>query len=122
MEVYLDVMRSVVKPWLDAGNYVWLQDSALSHKAKKSQEWGEANLSSFYPWMIWLLSLPDCNSLDYGMLGVMEAKACANIHTSLAGLKSVVETGVGRDARRLNRQGVQGLPWSCGSHGGDKGF
>ncbi len=40
-EEYLEVMQRVVKPWIDQNfegiQYVWQQDSAPGHKAKKTQ-------------------------------------------------------------------------------------
>lgn len=49
--VYLEVLRDVIKPWLDSnypqGNYVWQQDSAPAHKAKKTQAWCRENLADF---------------------------------------------------------------------------
>ncbi len=45
---YLDIMKTVVKPWLDAtypdGNYCWQQDSALGHKAIVTQKWCKEKL------------------------------------------------------------------------------
>ncbi|XP_059097596.1 uncharacterized protein LOC131891917 [Tigriopus californicus] len=70
-EEYLKVMRKVVKPWLDAtyplGNYVWQQDSAPAHKAKKTQKWCQDNLAASWPWAMWPPSSPDCSPLDYGI-------------------------------------------------------
>ena len=40
---YLDVMQSIVKPWIDTnyanGNNMWQQDGVTSHKAKKAPAW-----------------------------------------------------------------------------------
>ncbi|QQP41315.1 Uncharacterized protein FKW44_015639, partial [Caligus rogercresseyi] len=51
IDVYLGVLKEVVKPWIDKkaygdvynGRYLFLQDSASAHKAKKTQEWLQAN-------------------------------------------------------------------------------
>ncbi|QQP52846.1 Uncharacterized protein FKW44_005121 [Caligus rogercresseyi] len=39
-DVYLGVLKEVVKPWIDG---FFQQDSAPTHKAKKTQEWLQAN-------------------------------------------------------------------------------
>ncbi|QQP40634.1 Uncharacterized protein FKW44_014746 [Caligus rogercresseyi] len=68
---YLDVLKTVVKPWLDStypeGNYVFQQDSAPGHKAIKTQKWCSDNLTNFWPWGMWPPSSPDCSPLDYGI-------------------------------------------------------
>jgi len=92
---YLEVMKDVVKPWLDAnypdGNYVWQQDSAPSHRATRTQNWCRDNLANFLPWTKWPPSSPDLNPLDYGIWGNVERKACAAPHPNVASLKAAVE-------------------------------
>ncbi len=94
-EVYLDVLKTVVKPWLDEnypdGNYVWQQDSAPSHKSKIVQKWCEENLAAFWPWSMWPPSSPDLSPLDYGVWGYVEKKACSRPHPNVASLKAAVE-------------------------------
>ena len=94
-EEYLDVMKNVVKPWLDANYpdkpYVWQQDSAPSHKSKKTQAWCEDNLSHFWPWSMWPPSSPDLNPLDFGIWGNVERKACSTPHPNVESLKAAVE-------------------------------
>lgn len=93
--VYLDVMETVVKPWIEAnypqGNYLWQQDSAPAHKAKVTQKWCEEHLARFWKWEMWPPSSPDLNPLDYGIWGYVEGKACATSHPSVANLKAAVE-------------------------------
>jgi hypothetical protein len=49
-KIYLDVLTTVVKPWMDgvaAGRpYIWQQDGAPAHNSKKAQEWCRNNHSS----------------------------------------------------------------------------
>ena len=49
-EVYIRVLDEVVKPWIDSVTkgtpYVFQQDSAPAHAAKKTQEWCKANMSN----------------------------------------------------------------------------
>ena len=46
-EVYLNVLKDVVKPWMDqvAGvrPYIWQQDSAPAYTSNKVQDWCEEN-------------------------------------------------------------------------------
>ena len=72
-EEYLNVLKTVVKPWIDSnypeGRYVWQQDGAPAHKAKKTQAWCKNN---FWPCTMWPPSSPDCSPLDFavGRVGV----------------------------------------------------
>lgn len=94
-EVYLEVLQDVVKPWLDSnypnGNYIFQQDSAPAHKAKKVQAWCQKELAGFWPWEFWLPSSPDLNPLDYSVWSVLERKACARPHPNKDSLKAAVE-------------------------------
>ena len=51
-DVYLNVLKNVVKPWMDqvAGGspYIWQQDGAPAHTAKKVQDWCEENFPYFW--------------------------------------------------------------------------
>lgn len=88
---YLEVLQTVVKPWLDAtypeGNYVWQQDGAPGHNANVTQKWLKANLANFWPKELWPPSSPDLNPLDYGFWGVLESRACSVPHKSVEALK-----------------------------------
>ncbi len=91
---YLEVMRDIVKPWLDStypeGNYVFPRDSAPGHKAKVTQKWCEEDLANFWPCTMWPPLSPNCNLLDYGIWGTVERKACATSHLSVDALKAAV--------------------------------
>ncbi len=92
---YQDVLKDVVKPWLDAnypdGNYHWQQDSAPGHKAKTTQQWCKDHLANFWPADFWPPSSTDCAPLDYGIWGYVESKTCATPHKSVDDLKASVE-------------------------------
>ena len=93
--VYLDVLKNVVKPWLDAtypeGNYCFQQDSAPCHKSKVVQKWCTENFPSFWPWSMWPPSSPDLSPLDYSIWAVVEKRACATPHQKVEDLKGAVE-------------------------------
>ena len=67
-EVYLDVMTTVVKPWMDevAGGrpYIYQQDGAPAHTSIKTQDWCRENLPFFFEKEVWPPSSPDCSPLD----------------------------------------------------------
>ena len=92
---YLEVMATVVKPWLDAtypdGNYCWQQDGAPGHKAKIVQKWCSEHLADFWPSNFWPPSSPDAAPLDYGVWGFVESKACVVPHPSVEAMKASVE-------------------------------
>ena len=93
-EVYLRVMRTVVKPWIEAnypdGNYIWQQDNAPGHASNKTQRWIVANLPGAWTKEFWPPSSPDANPLDYSIWSVIEAKACATPHPNLTELKASI--------------------------------
>lgn len=74
--VYINVLSTVVKPWIDkvaAGRpYVFQQDSAPAHTARKTQEWISVNFYDHVTPDLWPPNSPDCNPLDYYLWGVVE--------------------------------------------------
>ncbi|UYV79804.1 hypothetical protein LAZ67_18000702, partial [Cordylochernes scorpioides] len=79
--------ETVVKPWMDmvaAGRkYVFQQDSAPAHKAKKTQSWLTLNVPSHWGPDIWPPNSPDCNPLDYYVWGVVERDVNKAPHTTI---------------------------------------
>ncbi|QQP54446.1 Transposable element tcb2 transposase [Caligus rogercresseyi] len=73
IDVYLGVFKEVVKPWIDEkasgdvynGRYLFQQDSAPAHKAKKTQEWLQANVPCFLGPPDMSSNSPDLNPMDY---------------------------------------------------------
>ena len=69
-EVYLNVLKDVVKPWMDQVAGGRQQDGAPALTAKKVQDWCEENLPYFWAKNVWPPSLPDLNPLDFFVCGV----------------------------------------------------
>ncbi|QQP39311.1 Uncharacterized protein FKW44_020153 [Caligus rogercresseyi] len=67
--IYIDVMKNVVKPWMDlVANgrlYVFHQDLAAAHKSRETQAWLLENLPNHLSPDLWPPSSPDCTPLDY---------------------------------------------------------
>jgi hypothetical protein len=75
-EEYVKVLRDIVKLWIDwvasGRHYIFQQDGAPAHNAKKTQYGCEANLLEFWLKEIWPPSSPNCNPLDYYIWSVCE--------------------------------------------------
>ncbi|UYV82887.1 hypothetical protein LAZ67_22001238 [Cordylochernes scorpioides] len=95
-DTYINVLETVVKPWMDmvaAGRkYVFQQDSAPAHKAKKTQSWLTLNVPSHWGPDIWPPNSPDCNPLDYYVWGVVERDVNKASHTTIQSVKKAVHT------------------------------
>ncbi|UYV63308.1 hypothetical protein LAZ67_2003707 [Cordylochernes scorpioides] len=95
-DTYINVLETVVKPWMDmvaAGRkYVFQQDSAPAHKAKKTQSWLILNVPSHWGPDIWPPNSPDCNPLDYYVCGVVERDVNKAPHTTIQSVKKAVHT------------------------------
>lgn len=93
-EAYLEILCTKVKPWVEANypdrNYVFQQDGAPAHTAKKTQEWLEKNLAGFWPKEMWPPQSPDLNPLDYSVWATVEESACKKSHPSVDTLKKSV--------------------------------
>ena len=93
-EVYLNVMRRVVKPWIEAtypdGNYIWQQDSAPAHGSNKTQKWLADNLASYWPKELWPPNSPDANPLDYAIWGEMTKRVGGTSYNSTDDLKAAI--------------------------------
>jgi len=61
-DVYIHSLQTVVKPWMDlvaAGrSYVFQQDSAPAHKARRTQEWLKNNVPHHWSPDVWPPSSP----------------------------------------------------------------
>ncbi|XP_053947683.1 uncharacterized protein LOC128856410 [Anastrepha ludens] len=81
--------------WMDrvaAGReYVFQQEAASTHKAKKTQAWLQNNLPYHWSPDFWPPSSPDCNPLDYYVWGTVEAKVNAKPHNTKDALKTTIE-------------------------------
>lgn len=69
--VYLDMLRSQVKPWVESlewpSSYVLQQDGAPSHTANRVQAWCKANFDGFWAKEMWPPSSPDLNVMDFSI-------------------------------------------------------
>ena len=94
-ETYIDVLRDVVKPWMDgvAGGhpYVFQQDGAPAHNAAITQTWLANNLPDFWGKDVWPPSSPDCNPLDYYLWGTIERSVNRSPHNTVESLKRAIE-------------------------------
>ena len=70
-------------------SYVFQQDGAPAHTARKVQSWMEENME-FWPKTFWPPQSPDLNPLDYSIWWQIESKACKVRHSNIAALKSSV--------------------------------
>jgi hypothetical protein len=93
-EEYIKVLRDVVKPWMDGvangRHYVFQQDGAPAHNAKRTQDWCAANLPEFWPKEVWPPSSPDCNPLDYYVWSVCERDVNKAPHNTAASLMAKI--------------------------------
>ena len=88
------VLRYNVLPWLKTnypkGKYVWTQDGAPCHTAKKVQQFCKTNFADFWPAYFWPPSSPDLNPLDYAMWGVLERATNKTSHPNIDSLKAAI--------------------------------
>ena len=93
-DVYLEVMMTVVKPWMDgvaAGRpYIWQQDGAPAHNSNKTQRWCADNLPFFWEKEVWPPSSPDCNPLDFFVWGVAERDVNRSSHNTKQSLINAI--------------------------------
>lgn len=86
-----DILEDVVIPWAKKhfGNQHWTfqQDSAPSHRAKAVQEWCRTHFPDFISSQEWPPYSCDLNPLDYSVWSILESRACAKPHQTLAALK-----------------------------------
>ena len=69
-KVYLELLTSKVIPWLEEnveGPYIFIQDSAPAHKAKKTLKFLADHMHTFWEPTTWPSNSPDLNVLDYYM-------------------------------------------------------
>lgn len=93
-EVYLDILRNVVKPWMSAiaadRPYVFQQDGAPAHNSRIVQAWCEDELHAFWSKELWPPSSPDLNPLDYYCWGVIERQSNKRAHNSVDSLRAAI--------------------------------
>ena len=86
-----DILVGSLLPWakehFKKRPWTFQQDLALSHRAKKTQEWISVNVPNFISKKQWSPSSSDLNPLDFGIWGYLESKVSATHHKSLEALK-----------------------------------
>lgn len=97
--VYVEeVLEKVVKPlnqtMFTGDHWIFQQDSAPAHKARKTQQWLKDNVPEFISHMDWPSSSPDLNPLDYKLWDILETKTSSSSHSNLENLKKSLRRAV----------------------------
>ena len=106
-DIYTSLLRKYVLPWIQRtypdGNYVWQQDGAPCHTAKKTQEFLQRNMAHFWGKEMWPPNSPDLNPLDYSIWAWMEKEVCSKPHSSVPSLK----TSIKREWKKMDKDFVK---------------
>ena len=96
---YIHVLETVVKPWMDlvanGSPYVFQQDSAPAHKARRTQAWLYDNMPHHWSPDLWPPSSPDCNPLDYFVWGVVEREVDTVPYNTIGALRQAIVDAMG---------------------------
>ena len=91
---YIEVQETAVKHWINSVcsgiPYIFLQDSALSHKAQRTQECMANNLYDHITPNIWPHNFPDLNPLDNYVWRVVEKEVNEYPHKTKDSLKAAI--------------------------------
>ncbi|XP_011863807.1 PREDICTED: uncharacterized protein LOC105559817 [Vollenhovia emeryi] len=94
-EVYLEVLRTVVKPWMETvacrRSYIFQQDGVPAHTSHLVQNWLSDNIDMFWSKDFWPPDSPDLNPLDYYVWGVVERQANKSRHPNVNSLRAAIE-------------------------------
>ena len=71
--------------------FTFQQDGAPLHTSNKTQKWCQDNFPSFWSKELWPPSSPDLHPVDFSVLSILEADACASSHGSVDALKRSLE-------------------------------
>ena len=89
--VYLGLLRDQVVPWVQStigdGGLTLQQDGMTSHSTKMVQSFCKEHFKGFWPKDLWPPSSPNLNPMDFGILSILEQKACMITHKSVVLLK-----------------------------------
>ena len=90
-DIYIKILKDKIYPWVlsiyGKGPFVFQQDGAPSHTARKTQEWLTVNFPGFWDKSIWPPYSLDLNVMDYSIWSIVESKACAKPHRNVVQLK-----------------------------------
>ena len=83
-EIYIEILKDKIYPWVlsiyGKEPFVFQQDGAPSHTARKTQECLTVNFPGFWDKSIWPPYSPDLNVMDYSIWSILESKACTKHH------------------------------------------
>lgn len=90
-DTYLEVLKDIVVPWMkqvaNERYFIFQQDGAPAHNAKKVQEFLSTNIPDFWSKDIWPPSSPDANPLDYYVWSVCEREVNKQPHATISSLQ-----------------------------------
>ena len=99
-DVYVGVLQSKVIPWMKAKAngrpFIFQQDSAPSHTAKKTLKALEEADVDFWSPKIWPSNSPDLNPCDYYLWSRVESEACKTPHGSINSLKKSIKVAMNK--------------------------
>ncbi|EZA52948.1 hypothetical protein X777_07644 [Ooceraea biroi] len=72
-------------------HFIFQQDGAPAHNAKKVQEFLSVNVPEFWSKKIWPPSSPDANSLDYYVWSICEREVNKQPHSNKEAVKAKIE-------------------------------
>ena len=105
-------INNVLKPFIredvpnlyPEGNYVFHQDSAPSHRSKKTLNFLWDNQISFIEPMKWLPNSPDVAPLDYFFWGYLKSRVNRRKPQTIGGLKKVIREEISKvDQNLINK-------------------
>jgi transposase len=76
-QVLKQLLPSISKLYGEDEEWIWVQDSAPSHRSASTQEFLMDNTPSFIPHDAWPPHSPDCNPLDYQIWNELKEKVYA---------------------------------------------
>ena len=95
---YCEVLTKKVIPWIkDKSNgksFVFRQDLATAHTAKKTVQLLQKAKIKFWPKDVWPSNSPDLNALDYYFWERIVGKVCLKPHNSIITLKRSIKQAI----------------------------
>ena len=95
------------------GDYLFQQDSAPSHRAKKTQDFLRNNQIPFITEEEWLPNSSDCAPLDYFYWSYLKHKVNQRKPRTISGLKKVIREEVQKVPQTLVNKALKSWPKRC---------
>jgi transposase len=94
-DAYIEVLQNHVKPWIDANygpdeNWVFMQDGAPCHTARKTYKWMDTNNIKYWPKEYWPPNSPDLNPLDFIIWAYVARRSNKTSHPNLDSLRAAI--------------------------------